>query len=262
MPAKTRYLSARVLRNEDARLLTGRALFVDDVQLPGMLHVAFVRSDYAHARITSVDVSRRARAPRRGRGLYRRRSGRLLAARHRCWCRRRRFQDLVFHALHAAAAGARTRSATSASRSRWSSPRAATSPKTRFATSSSTSSRSTRSSISRRRSQPARRVSTSSWRRTPPRTCVQRKGDYARRPRQGGRRRHAPLPLRPRRVGGDREPRRRRAVGRAGRRADHLGHHPGADSDPQRPGADARPARIAGARRSRRSSAAASARRS
>jgi carbon-monoxide dehydrogenase large subunit len=51
------YLRARVPRNEDARLLTGRALFVDDVQLPGMLHVAFVRSEHAHGRITSVDVS-------------------------------------------------------------------------------------------------------------------------------------------------------------------------------------------------------------
>jgi len=57
LPADPRYLSARVVRNEDARLLTGRALFVDDVQLPGMLHVAFVRSEYAHARIKSVDVS-------------------------------------------------------------------------------------------------------------------------------------------------------------------------------------------------------------
>ncbi|MEO6222832.1 MAG: xanthine dehydrogenase family protein molybdopterin-binding subunit, partial [Vicinamibacterales bacterium] len=52
-----RYLNARVLRNEDDRLLTGRARFVDDVQLPGMLHVAFVRSDYAHARLNSVDCS-------------------------------------------------------------------------------------------------------------------------------------------------------------------------------------------------------------
>lgn len=57
MPAEPRYLRARVPRNEDARLLTGRALFVDDVQLPGMLHVAFVRSEHAHGRITSVDVS-------------------------------------------------------------------------------------------------------------------------------------------------------------------------------------------------------------
>ena len=57
MPADTPYLSARVLRNEDARLLTGRALFVDDVQLPGMLHVAFVRSDYAHGTLRNVDAA-------------------------------------------------------------------------------------------------------------------------------------------------------------------------------------------------------------
>jgi carbon-monoxide dehydrogenase large subunit len=64
VPAEGRYLNARVRRNEDARLLTGRARFVDDVQLPGMLHVAFVRSDYAHARLRSVDVS--AARQRRG----------------------------------------------------------------------------------------------------------------------------------------------------------------------------------------------------
>ncbi|RPI56756.1 MAG: xanthine dehydrogenase family protein molybdopterin-binding subunit [Acidobacteria bacterium] len=57
LPAVPRYLSARVARNEDARLLTGRALFVDDVQRPGMLHVAFVRSEHAHGRITNVDAS-------------------------------------------------------------------------------------------------------------------------------------------------------------------------------------------------------------
>lgn len=45
-------------RNEDARLLTGRALFVDDVDLPGMVHAAFVRSPHAHARIVRVDTRR------------------------------------------------------------------------------------------------------------------------------------------------------------------------------------------------------------
>jgi carbon-monoxide dehydrogenase large subunit len=53
----TRYFGAPVSRNEDARLLTGRALFVDDVELPGMLHAAFVRSPHAHARIRAIDVS-------------------------------------------------------------------------------------------------------------------------------------------------------------------------------------------------------------
>src|SRR3712207_2240691 len=47
----TRFFGQPVPRNEDARLLTGRALFVDDVDLPGMLHAAFVRSPHAHARI-------------------------------------------------------------------------------------------------------------------------------------------------------------------------------------------------------------------
>jgi carbon-monoxide dehydrogenase large subunit len=50
-------IGARIPRNEDARLLTGRAQFVDDVHLNGMLHVAFRRSEYAHARLTAVDVS-------------------------------------------------------------------------------------------------------------------------------------------------------------------------------------------------------------
>lgn len=53
----TRYFGKRIKRNEDPRLLTGRALFVDDVNLPGMAHIAFVRSPYAHARIKSIDVS-------------------------------------------------------------------------------------------------------------------------------------------------------------------------------------------------------------
>jgi carbon-monoxide dehydrogenase large subunit len=44
-------------RTEDPRLLTGQALFVNDVQIPGMLYAAFLRSDYAHARLVSIDVS-------------------------------------------------------------------------------------------------------------------------------------------------------------------------------------------------------------
>jgi carbon-monoxide dehydrogenase large subunit len=51
-------IGSRTKRNEDPRLLTGRALFVDDLDLPGMLHVAFLRSPYAHAHIRSIDTSR------------------------------------------------------------------------------------------------------------------------------------------------------------------------------------------------------------
>ncbi|MEV0581675.1 xanthine dehydrogenase family protein molybdopterin-binding subunit [Nonomuraea sp. NPDC050310] len=44
-------------RKEDARLLTGRTQWTDNIQLPGLLHVAFLRSPMAHARIGRVDVS-------------------------------------------------------------------------------------------------------------------------------------------------------------------------------------------------------------
>ena len=54
----TQYFGERIKRNEDPRLLTGQALFVDDVHLPRMLHAAFLRSPYAHANITRVDVSK------------------------------------------------------------------------------------------------------------------------------------------------------------------------------------------------------------
>jgi aerobic carbon-monoxide dehydrogenase large subunit len=45
------------LRKEDERLITGQTNWTDNLQLPGMLHIAFLRSPFAHARITSVDVS-------------------------------------------------------------------------------------------------------------------------------------------------------------------------------------------------------------
>jgi len=59
----TQYFGKPIPRNEDPRLLTGRALYVDDVHLPGMLHVAFLRSAHAHARITSIDVSAARQRP-------------------------------------------------------------------------------------------------------------------------------------------------------------------------------------------------------
>jgi carbon-monoxide dehydrogenase large subunit len=59
----TRTFGQPVKRNEDRKLLTGQALFVDDVELPGMLHVAFLRSQVAHAKIISIDVSRARHRP-------------------------------------------------------------------------------------------------------------------------------------------------------------------------------------------------------
>jgi len=53
----TRYFGAPITRNEDPRLLTGQALFVDDVELAGLLHAALLRSPLAHARIRSIDLA-------------------------------------------------------------------------------------------------------------------------------------------------------------------------------------------------------------
>jgi aerobic carbon-monoxide dehydrogenase large subunit len=50
-------------RLEDLRFLTGRGRYVDDIQLPGMLHLAFVRSPHAHARILRVHRDAAARMP-------------------------------------------------------------------------------------------------------------------------------------------------------------------------------------------------------
>jgi carbon-monoxide dehydrogenase large subunit len=52
-----RFIGERVPRKEDARLLTGRGVFTDDVALPGMLHVAFARSPIARGKIRAIDIS-------------------------------------------------------------------------------------------------------------------------------------------------------------------------------------------------------------
>jgi carbon-monoxide dehydrogenase large subunit len=52
-----RFVGQAVNRKEDPRLLTGRGTYVDDVQVPGLLHAAFVRSNVAHGRIVSIDTS-------------------------------------------------------------------------------------------------------------------------------------------------------------------------------------------------------------
>jgi carbon-monoxide dehydrogenase large subunit len=51
------YVGATVRRKEDPRLITGSSTYVGDIDLPGMLHVAFVRSPHAHAKINGVDAS-------------------------------------------------------------------------------------------------------------------------------------------------------------------------------------------------------------
>ena len=58
-----KYVGQSVKRTEDPRLIQGLGHYVDDIKLPDTLHVAFLRSMYAHARITSLDVSEAAHAP-------------------------------------------------------------------------------------------------------------------------------------------------------------------------------------------------------
>ena len=53
-----RYFGAQVRRIEDPRLLTGMGCYLDDLRIPGILHAAFVRSPYAHARMRTIDATR------------------------------------------------------------------------------------------------------------------------------------------------------------------------------------------------------------
>ena len=53
-----KYFGASVRRREDPRFLTGEGRFVDDIQLPGLLHAAFVRSPHAHARVRAIRSER------------------------------------------------------------------------------------------------------------------------------------------------------------------------------------------------------------
>ncbi|HYL42474.1 MAG TPA: molybdopterin cofactor-binding domain-containing protein [Ktedonobacteraceae bacterium] len=50
-------LGSPIKRREDPRLITGQATYVDDIKIPGMLHMAVLRSPYGHARITRIDTS-------------------------------------------------------------------------------------------------------------------------------------------------------------------------------------------------------------
>jgi CO/xanthine dehydrogenase Mo-binding subunit len=57
------FVGRSLLRKEDGRLLIGQGKFVADLKFPDTLHAVFVRSQVAHARIRSVDLSRAAAAP-------------------------------------------------------------------------------------------------------------------------------------------------------------------------------------------------------
>ena len=59
----TGLIGASPKRVEDPPLITGRGCYTDDIQLPGMLYLAFQRSPYPHAKIVSIDVSKAKSMP-------------------------------------------------------------------------------------------------------------------------------------------------------------------------------------------------------
>jgi len=61
--AGERLIGRRLLRQEDPRLVTGRGAYVTDLALPGLLHMALLRSTHAHALIARVDVDRARQVP-------------------------------------------------------------------------------------------------------------------------------------------------------------------------------------------------------
>jgi 2-furoyl-CoA dehydrogenase large subunit len=59
----SRWVGASLPRKEDARLTTGRGLYLDDVARAGQLHAAMLRSPHAHARVVALDASAATRLP-------------------------------------------------------------------------------------------------------------------------------------------------------------------------------------------------------
>src|SRR5207247_8159410 len=57
------WLGRSVKRKEDARFIVGRGNYIEDIKLPGMLHMAILRSPFAHATINSIDTSQAAALP-------------------------------------------------------------------------------------------------------------------------------------------------------------------------------------------------------
>jgi carbon-monoxide dehydrogenase large subunit len=75
------YIGRAVMRPQTARLVAGRGTYTDDLALPRLAHVAFVRSPHAHARIVAIDVADARGAP----GVIAVVTGHELAARCEPW---------------------------------------------------------------------------------------------------------------------------------------------------------------------------------
>jgi carbon-monoxide dehydrogenase large subunit len=76
-----RGLGHSVRRKEDDRFIRGKGTYVDDVKLPGMLHMAILRSPFAHAEIKGIDTSRAAALP----GVVAVVTGELMAQHNLAW---------------------------------------------------------------------------------------------------------------------------------------------------------------------------------
>src|SRR6266568_3760901 len=76
-----KWLGKSVKRKEDERFVRGAGNYVDDIVLPGMLHMSILRSPFAHARILSIDTSRAAALP----GVVAVVTGELLAQHNLAW---------------------------------------------------------------------------------------------------------------------------------------------------------------------------------
>ena len=78
---EVRGLGHSVKRKEDERFIRGKGNYVDDITLPGMLHMELLRSPFAHARIVSVDTSRAEALP----GVVAVVTGELMAQHNLAW---------------------------------------------------------------------------------------------------------------------------------------------------------------------------------
>ena len=54
----SRFVGRPLSRLEDSRFMTGSATYIDDMKMHGLVHAAFLRSPFAHARITRIDTSK------------------------------------------------------------------------------------------------------------------------------------------------------------------------------------------------------------
>jgi carbon-monoxide dehydrogenase large subunit len=81
MSTEVRGLGHSLKRVEDERFLRGRGQYFDDIKLPGMLHMAILRSPFAHATITSIDTTRASALP----GVVAVVTGEMLAGHNLAW---------------------------------------------------------------------------------------------------------------------------------------------------------------------------------